>query len=432
MDGDDRQYQFPVRDGIDAREVTLPDFAIEPNGQLYVKLGSIRGTEYFDDIKYNLNIQSDRLQRPTTSYVKFIFSGHRGSGKTLELQRLHAYCNHAERYCSILIELEKEIDLSMFEPEDLFLLLITGLLNRAKQDKLKINTDELDRLAEEWLCDKEFKSEFDKSYQAELSGEAGGGASFFGFLAVKGRLKSMFGYRSKHSELIRKKIKNNPIELIQRFNAVLQDFRKNLNKGEKDHSRDLLFIVDGSEKIDYEKYMRLFIRDSNLIRSLGANIILSVPIDVFYNIEANPRANFEHMFVLPMVRTEKDGGGRFAEIIGRRIDKKAFFEKGVLHYCVGKSGGCPRQLLLIVNACIVSAQGGVISSAIAERSVERLGRRLFDSLDSEHVAILRDIPDETGEPKVRDLLLSLALLKYNGEKRLNPLLEEFIKPHQNG
>lgn len=77
-----------------------------------------------------------------------------------------------------------------------------------------------------------------------------------------------------------------------------------------------------------------------------------------------------------------------------------------------------------MNKALTVSLGKRITKEIAEKSVHELSRGMLDQLDSEHLRILRERTFNTADSKVLDLLFSLIVLKYNGERRINPLIEE--------
>ena len=130
-----------------------------------------------------------------------------------------------------------------------------------------------------------------------------------------------------------------------------------------------------------------------------------------------------------MLNISKENIAKIGEIVTRRIDAETFFGEGVLNYFVEMSGGCPRQLLRITNRALVISLGKKIEMENARKSTHELGQQMLELLDSEHLEILRnDSFHEGADPKTLDLLFSLAVLKYNGDRLLNPLLESLVGP----
>ncbi len=114
------------------------------------------------------------------------------------------------------------------------------------------------------------------------------------------------------------------------------------------------------------------------------------------------------------------------QVITKRIDADTFLEQDALRFCVEKSGGCIRQLLRIVNKSLIISRGMKITKEIAERSVNDLGRAMIEQFDSEHLSILKQKQYHTADLKVLDLLFSLAVLKYNGDREINPLIKNYL------
>ncbi|MCP4351903.1 MAG: hypothetical protein GY795_41095 [Desulfobacterales bacterium] len=415
------QYNFPVTNKFEARAVTELDF-IDLDHRIYEDLDSVRGRTFLDQIIFSLNIDEDKLQKTVGAFSKFIFSGVRGSGKSTELQRFQKYIDHTDRYFSILIEIEKEFEVAGFQPEDIFVILIAKLIEKIDENKIDFNSDYLNDILKEWLSEKTIQKELKDNFDIDVASEISSGASFFGFLKLKGALKAVFSSETQTTETIRQRIKKNPPLLIDRFNAALSDLRAILEQ--HNLGKDILFIMDGTEKIPYDSYKQLFCDDSHLIKSINANMIFSVPINSYFNITATPSSEFFLTYTLPIIQITEKSIPVMEQIITKRIDADTFLEKDALRLCVEKSGGCIRQLLRIVNKALTISLGKMITRKIAEKSVHQLGRAMADQLDSEHVQIIKEKKYDTADPKVLELMFSLAVLKYNGERKINPLIEE--------
>jgi len=420
--------EFPVRDKFLARQVTELDYEIDPEneGKLYVHLDSVRPSECFDDITFTLNIDTatGQLMRLTDSYAKIIFSGHRGCGKSTELHRFQTSVNHPDRYCSIFIDMEKEVEITTFQTEDLFVTLLFKLLDRLEKEGLEIKTAQLNDLAQEWLSDTEILKELKTSYNLDLSSEVEAGASFFTFLKLKSSLKALFSSSSATVQKIRQTVRKNPQDLIDKLNLALEDARDTLVAAGK--GKDLLFVLDGFEKMHYDIFRRLFIQESSLLQRLNTNMLFTVPINSYYDISSSASSEFFQTYILPMVPVGEKSIPLLAEVVGRRVDARVFFTQDALTLCVKKSGGCPRQLLRIVNRSIVQRRGEAIAPEDAEKACTYLGQEMWDKLDNDHRQILLEKNFMSADKKCLDLLFSLAVLKYNGRREINPLLAPFV------
>lgn len=253
-------YQYPVTNPFQARTVTEPDF--EPDlfrEHLYVNLDTVRGEEYIQDIEFTLNIdQTDnRLYDVTDDYVKIIFSGHRGCGKTTELKRLHHKFNHPDRYFSIFLSIEEEMEYGSFQPEDFFVWIILKLVEAIEQQEISAGITALNELARQLLSHEIIEKELKKSFQTELGLDAGGGVDLFGWFKFKAIAKSVFAGTNQTSTKIREEVRRNTIDVINKINAALVDIRLAIQ--ETDKGGDILFIIDGSEKLKFEVYEYLLI-----------------------------------------------------------------------------------------------------------------------------------------------------------------------------
>jgi len=419
------KYTYPVKNKFHARSVTELDFEINPmNPDVYVNLDAVRGKEHIEEIKFNLNIDNDKLEITTDSFVKIIFSGHRGCGKTLELQRFQNYIDDPSRYFSIFVRIEKEAEVGSFKSEDLFIILITTLIENIYEHQIDFNSSYLKEIQREWLSKADIVNELKTNFGVDVNAEAGAGVSFWGILKLKSALKTIFSSESKTIKTIRETINKNPISLIEKFNEVLLELRIALAKNNL--AKDILFILDGTEKMPYQIYRELFCENSYLIRAINANMIFSVPINSYFDIKGNPSSDFFQTFTLPMILIKPNSIPLLKQVIIKRIDADTFLEQDALDLCVEKSGGCIRQLLRIVNKALTISLGKKITKAIVEKSVYELGRAMMEQCDSEHLSILKQKKYDTADLKVLDLLFSLAVLKYNGEREINPLIRNLI------
>lgn len=280
-------YQFPETNKFRAREVLELDFDIREQDrarELYVELDEARGDAYREELLYLLSIDEDELKAGSDRYVKVIFSGHRGCGKSLELYRIHQYLNNPDRYVSLFIDMERELEIAHFQPEDFFVTIIVWLIDLVKKQELEVDLKPLNTLAEDWLNeDHEVRKEWKEEQGEAASVEAKAGLGFWDWLSFNVGIKSFFTGTSKISRTLRQQIRKEPLKLQAQLNSLIEQVRKEVVQ--KGKGRDLLLVFDGTEKIRYEIYKNLFVQDSFLIRELKVNLICAVPINAFYDIQ---------------------------------------------------------------------------------------------------------------------------------------------------
>lgn len=427
-------YAYPVSNKQQARTVTEPRFEPELFGnehQLYVNFDEVRDTEFASKVYFPFGIDGPDapLEEPTDDYIKIICSGHLGCGKTTELQRIQRHLNRPDRYFSIFFSIEDETEYGSFQCEDLFVWILLKLVEAIKEREVPTGTSDFDALAHQLLSSESLEMEATSKRSGEASIETGGGFNLFGLLQFKTEAKAVLASENARSRKIREEVRKNPLAIIRKINAALVNMREAVRANGL--GGDVLFIVDGSEKLRFEVYEELFIRNANLLQSLSLNMLIAVPINAYYKIEAVPSQNFSHSLLIPMIKLTSPGtraNELFKEVIERRIQANLFFEPGVLDECVRYSGGCIRQLLRIVNAVIYKALGQRASLAVAQAAIRAEGSTLNQVVTSEHIQVLEKGLDKLrpNDPGVREMLLQLVLLKYNGHFRLNPLLTDFV------
>ena len=422
-------YSFPIKDKFKVRDVSEPDFDIEEFHELlYVNLDSIRDKSYLDKFEYQLHIDENKLVSPTENFVKIVFSGYRGSGKTLELRRFQEKINHPDRYLSILVEIEKELEVARFQPEDFFVLIITKLVERLYEEKIEFDSKVLEEIQTSWISDTVVEKTEKKSISDTHTGEIG--FTFKALLKLGANLKSTFANETDEATSIRQNVKTNFTILIDQLNIVLEDIRSSL-RNNPNIADDILFILDGSEKISKSTYEELFIDREYLINKLNLNLICAIPIYTFYNIHHKTALNSYFESTLPMIRVSDKNRALLKEIITKRIDEQLFFDEDVLEHIVQMSGGSIRQMLRIVNRAIIDALGAKITMDSLQKTIEALSNNMYESLRQEEKKILIEgkYLDEKGLPNIADenvwnLVFGLILFKYNGDIEINPLIKD--------
>lgn len=423
-------YQFPEKLAFRAREATNPEFMIQAREewirQLWVNFSHVRDESLFARLEYRLGVMEGKVEFFPGSYAKVIFSGHRGCGKSVELRRLTNRLDKPEGFFTVFVDLEKETSIERFQPEDFFVALITILLRTLKDRKVKFDRKEFESIANDWVSEEEVSREIEKSFGIEAGAEVSLGWKFWEFLGIGGHLKGTYSADNKTTKAIRQQIKTNPIGLVTRLNAAIVGVREAIQRAGK--GREILFVVDGLEKTRHEVYESLFIQDPQAILSLGAHQILTVPIGTFYEVQSQPSREFFETVYLPMLRLNEQTVPLFKDLVLRRVSPELLGE-GVLDRCIAYSGGCPRQMLKLVNRALGIALGKPVTLEHAEKAIREEGNERWRTLTSTHQEILGSREFETANPEVLELLQSLNILEYNGmnlERKINPLIERFF------
>lgn len=433
------KYSFPEKNAFRAREALDTDFDIDAHDpSLYIDLDDIRilseEADYKENLYYMLNIDPDTKNLDTTAhdYSKILFLGHRGCGKTTELRRIHQFLNQPNRYFAVLIETEKELEVSKMQAEDFFITMVIKIIRQLKAVGLEEATDSFDDLLKEWLSETEVQKEITntKGVEGSASVKADTDGNLLmkalSFLKFEAEIKGTLARESKTTTTIRSKIKSNLVDFITKFNNALVEVREICEK--EDKGRDLLFIIDGTEKSTFEFYEDVFQKNGHILRSLNVNLVTTLRLDAFYKLEGKPNLDFYQEVFVPMITVTADNQDTVAQIVTKRVDENTFFEADALDYLVEMSGGSLRQLLKLANQALLFARGKKVDKERAESTVKKEGEKLYHALSPEQKEMLKEgkWQDNWSHPDASMMLYAMALLKYNGNAKLNPLIQSYF------
>lgn len=420
-------YVYPVSTISEAKIVLQPEFQPDlfDEQHLYVNLDSIRDQAYLSDLYFDLGYFRDTKNFEVSSdYIKIIFSGHRGSGKSAELHRIYNELNNPERYFTVFIDLEQEVEVGSFQYADFFSLLIHKLLESLKSAQIANGYLRLQQLAEQLLQDDGERTITNRRKSSTgLEGSMEGGFKLFGF-GGKGSFKEVFSGENEISKTVRSKISRNTLGLINKLNVELIDVRMAIEEAGK--GKDILFIIDGSEKIRHEVYQELFVQNGNILSEINVNMVAAVPIIAYFQIQKAPY-KFTNRYVVPMIKLTGNDNARalMKAIISKRISVDVFLDEEALNKCVDFSGGCIRQLFHVVYESLKKSLGQKIEVRHVDAAVASMGRYLWEYLTEDHLKIIKDGNYRPADAVISELLYMLILLKYNGTIHVNPLLEVY-------
>lgn len=427
-------YQFPEQDAFRAMEATDPNFAIElqPDWRdtLWVDFNPIRSAGIFSKLNVHLGMRGNRLERSPQNYVQAVFSGHRGSGKSVELRRYAQEIDHKDAFFAVLVDLEAETNIEQIEAEDIIVAIIILLLRKLEARGVKFEMDDFSAIASEWLSEEENEREIKTELGLVTEAHASIGWTFWKFFSVGGNLKGAFSRNNATTRTIRQKIAANSRPLISKLNAALVALKLALR--EQNQGKDIIFLIDGLEKANPKVYERLFLQDVQFLRSINAHMVSTVPIRTFYEIQSlGSIGNFKTVYQ-PMLRINDRSIELLKSLVYKRASKH-LFASGVLKSCIEMSGGCPRTLVLLVNHSLNTALmhgREIVEKSHAEAVFLEEGNQRWRALNQRHRDILKAGAFDAADAEVLDLLQSLSILEYNGshpERLVNPLIKGMLK-----
>ncbi|MBW1617031.1 MAG: hypothetical protein JRJ49_11015 [Deltaproteobacteria bacterium] len=426
---------------------TPKPLAEEDLEQFYINTNKARNLE--EDI-------FNKLKNRVTAEVenRILFCGHKGCGKSTELNNLKKKLKQ-EMFC-VSFSVHSECNMFTLKAEELLLVIAERLVASAKDAGLKINDKSLQDIYDYFA--KESRLE-ESEIKAGI--EAGGGVaadkSIIGnLLGLLAYIKTDIKLGSRALQTTESVLIKRPSALLLKINQLIEKIKAGLPEGKK-----LLIIVEDLDKLNLAVARDIFINNCAFLK-INASVIYTIPIFLFYAPDAQAcRNNFDSDISLPMIKIKEIDGKEnnesfkiIKEIINARLDEK-LIDDDALNMLIEKTGGVLRhcfEALQKASETNSALQEKKLGAKQIEYGLNRLGDNLW-----RQVAPPYD-PPPSGVVKIEELykrlsdyykieeskeaiapspdvinqilLMSSALIEYiNGEERfvVHPILEKRIK-----
>ncbi len=284
-------------------------------------------------VEHHLKQEIKRAERSDRPFL-WCFTGHTGSGKSTELNRLLNDPIVKERHLPIPIDLKEVFNIPDIKYTDLILAMAKGCVQLAENERIKI-PDPLQKAIENWGA--KIFSEEEVSKRTE--GRAGIKASLM-FFAAQEEIRSGGSKR----EVIHKEISTNIIEFIK----TVDELAKELNKAT---GRKALCVLDGLDHMDLEPCEDLFTQHFNTIGKPNISKIFVIPLALLNSpFITTIEGNFS---TVPNIKVFNEPGSTdidpegfkfYKEVISRYISLK-FFDADALESLFHLSAGVVRDMI---------------------------------------------------------------------------------------
>lgn len=398
---------------------------------LYVDLDKVRGSSGL----VNKLAQTIRLSgKPTCQ----LLAGHRGSGKSTELQRLQGKLEIGpEKFFTVFCEILEDIEPNDVDFPDVLIAIIRQMADQFHK-RLKIR----------------LKPGYFKQRWEEIKNLLGSDVDFtkaelgVGLAKFSAAIKSSPNTRIE----IRKNLEPRTNSWIDAANDVISDAALKLSN--KNYV-GLAIIVDGLDKMTLRPHPKvgcstaeyLFAERHAQLTAFNCHLIYTMPIALAYSCRERDIANLYGCAAPPVVpmtmifddtgRKNKAGFVKFRDLIRRRLKKAGAKENDVFDNnstrdkIIEYSGGQPRELITLIRDSIIEAELPITLSTIEK--VARKARHAYArQLRQEHWTIIEQVRrdhalrrNEENDLLYMELLDNRAILQYeNGGEwyGLNPLL----------
>lgn len=367
----------------------------------------------------------------------FLLLGHRGCGKSTELNRMSA--EFAEKgYQVKTITCSMDLDLFNIVYSDLFILMGEALLKIAEESGCSINVKILDDImnfwdeGEETVVSQEVET---ASLETGISAETPG--ILMKLLKMFAKMKADLKFNEETRREYRKKISVRSSEWIRLLSHVSDDI------AEKADGKRPIIIFEDLDKLNPEDAWKIFYNYAAILSGMPFPVIYTFPIGLSYDARFSAMESYFVTKTLPMIKIETIDGEPFydgidviREIVEKRADLKLFEEK-VLEYLIQYTGGSLRDLFQVVNASSKRAErreSDVISMEDARRALEELKTSLTRRIEKKDYSFLLNIYEGSKEMiEDKEMLLKMlqasVVLEYNGTRwhNVHPLVVHFFK-----
>ncbi len=357
---------------------------------------------------------------------KYFFSGHRGCGKSTELNRLEADDEINRKFFVMKYSVKDVCDVNNLDYVDV-LFSIGAQLYLQYTDKGNELRPELIEALERWKNDivEQVREEI-SSFETSIEG----GLKTF-FLSVLAKIRAEDTTR----KTIRRKIEPRLSELIDKINLITADI-------EGKERRNVLVLIDDLDKPGLEQAKKIFYDNYTAITQPACAIVYTVPISIFFAQEFT--AIRENRYFLPNIKlhSKKDrdhedekGYGLMKSFIFKRMNED-LIETDALEHAIKMGAGVFRETARIMQ---IAADGAIENgrNRIIKEDVEKAEREIRSDfkriLKSEDYATLKEICKNNeicGIERIGHLLHNLSVLEYTNDETwcdIHPTLEELLK-----
>jgi len=371
--------------------------------------------------------------------VKTLLAGHRGTGKSTELNRLAAEPEIQARFAVVRFSVRKSLEITDLDHVDLLFTMVARTFDALSSDGVMLGLREQTvRALEGWRSQVvERMEEVAKGTSGELSAGSEGLLGFFG--KFEGRLRFERTTREVTRQVIQPR--------IGEFLGHVRDFFIDVQVAlDVQNGKRLLVLIEDLDKLpDVDKAEALFSSKGPYLADPPARVVYTVPIALHYkNSFAQIVGQFGESTLVPNVRlvSQDDGRQRYQQGIDTMrsfVEHRmalSLIEEDALRESIELSGGLFQQLRrLIYAAChtAVARKAERLSQADVQEAASDLRAELERPLTREHISILHEVhatKQASAEGAALELLHNLRLMEYrNGERwcDVNPLLLPTLK-----
>lgn len=404
----------------------------ENSKKFYVDTNKVRGTDSYHILK-------GYLTKSRNPYIKLLFSGYSGSGKTTELIKLYEYFK--EKVNIIIFSVRNRISGDEITIESVIFEIIEDVLVSISEYGVKEDKKLLAILnnIKNWCSE----TKITKSVQEYGEIDFGAKINFLKLVFLNAK-KEVSTNVSRIDTYIEPKRLNELILICNDLFSYIKEYTQ----------KDVIILIDDIEKMSYGHIKDFYINGAYLIEQLHCKMVLTIPVELVYTHDYSLfEGRFNEAEILPMIKIKDVNGEEFedginilTEILKKRVDLSLFQDECYMD-AIKFSGGSIRDMFRIIQRASIIESSSIITKDSMLKSInyhkQAFESRISESREGDTIAFkdyikaLIDIYNGNRKNPERTIaLLNLqsfrAIMKYDGEGfyDIHPLLEDFVKNYK--
>jgi hypothetical protein len=443
---------MPVDPILAALANSNPNLPLEPGDPRFVDLDDIRGLA--------LRKQLLRLLKAADtdqSYAKVAVAGHRGAGKSTELNRAQAELEK-NGYAILWASVNENLDPKEISFSDVMRLIVQLIDDGfGAEAKRYPEIDQAFQVVGRWFQEvtRTFSEQINRAKELGLRTRLGGGLGVeagaeaganVGAIAKGGlRFKTELGELSAAISVIRRSegVERTAIrETLERYNNELVANVNSLLWAVKAvccPGKNLVIILDNVDKYEPQVVNHAFLRHADLFRQVDCHLVFTIQSSLLHSPVEDAVDQSFTKFSLPMMPIFKRHTRvldpivveRIRGAVYQRVPRELFVDDDELaDQLIHASGGCWRDLLRLLQEALLNADTRIGSTEVTKaiQQVAQTYQRLLRTNEDLQVLAQAHLRHTIlSDEKTRYLLHHLCLLSYNGEGwyDIHPLLDHY-------
>ncbi len=383
--------------------------------------------------------------------VRMLFCGHRGCGKSTELNQMISELG--DQFLVVNFSVLDEMNYISARADDLMLVIAERVLHKAEEKGIKLNPKLLNPVIK-YFSETTVMNETTKEKLAGVKSKISAKTNVPFLIKLLAEVKGEIKFDVKSTESSVSTLRKRPADLLANTNTIIESVRNGL----ENENKKLLIVVEDLDKLDLKQAREIYVENIHLLTGIQANIIYSISVFLFHSPDASAfKPCFDKIVSLPTIKIAEPNGERVLgfnvvkEIILKRVDEE-IIESEALDLLIEKTGGVLRHVFqVLATVADMSSAEIPLNTEHIQYGLSQLkkdfwnqvtlpydpipnGPKTVDELYDRLAEYARNqLKDQKTKPKsdsINQLLLkSCALVEYNGDGWLgvHPLVIENLE-----